>query len=233
MISRLVTNGCSYMAYHHKGGGTEDLAEKLKIENFDSLAKNSACNSRILRTTLRDLYSTNQPTFYVVGITFVHRYELTVLNTPDFDGRWQSFNGINSCITDNFHDQVTLKDLENFSRSWNNIIYDVELFEDLVFRLLSLIDAAQNLGHRVLVFNTAEHLVDYFVDDKKFDILDSRKQFVHKLKWKSIPWQFAQGAQWPAEDQQYTENCRHVQPGDHKWLNEYLCNYIDEYKILE
>lgn len=221
------------MAYHHKGGGTKDLAEKLKIQNFDSLAKNSVCNSRILRTTLRDLYSANQPTLYVVGITFVHRYELTVLDTPDFDGRWQSFNGTINWIADNYHDQVTLKDLENFSKAWNNIIYDVELFEDLVFRLLSLIDAAQNLGHRVLVFNTAEHLVDYFIDDKKFDILDDRKEFVYKLKWKSIPWQFAQGAQWPAEDQQYTENCRHVQPGDHKWLNEYLCNYIDDYKILQ
>lgn len=233
MINRLVTNGCSYMAYHHKGGGTKDLAKKLNIENFYSLAKNSVCNNRILRTTLRDLYSSKQPTLYIIGITFVHRYELTVLDTPDFDGRWQSFNGTNNWIADNYHDQVTLKDLENFSRAWNNITYDVELFEDLVFRLLALIDAAQNLGHRMLVFNTAEHLVDYFIDDKKFDILDDRKEFVHRLKWKSIPWQFEQGAQWPAEDQQYPENCRHVSPGDHKWLNEYLCKYIDEHKILE
>jgi hypothetical protein len=45
-----------------------------------------------------------------------------VLDTPNFDGRWQSFNGIYNSLSDDYHNQVTLMDLENFSRAWNNII---------------------------------------------------------------------------------------------------------------
>jgi len=232
MINRLVTNGCSYMAYHHKGGGTLDLANKLNITSFNSLAKNSVCNNRILRTTLRDLYSTTVPTLYIIGITFVHRYELTVLDNPGIDGRWQSFNGTHNSMNPEYHDQVSLKDLENFSRAWNNIIYDIELFEDLTFRLMSIVDAANRLGHKILVFNTAEHLADYFIEDSKFDILKTKIELIQGLKWKSIPWQFEQGAKWPQEDEVYPENCRHVQPGDHAWLNKFLIKYIDQYKIL-
>jgi len=229
-IDRLVTNGCSFMAYHASGDGHKDLAESLDISSYSSLAENSVCNSRILRTTLRDMYSTDARTLYVIGITFVHRYELTVLNTSGVDGRWKSFNGLHNSMHSSYHDNVVLTDLDRFSKAWNNIIYDVDLFEDLIFRLLSLIDAAKHIGHKILVFNTAEHLVDH-LDYSQFENLD-RKEIVDRLFWRSIPWQFEQGAAWPQEDEIYPANCRHVRPGDHKWLNEFLINYINQHNIL-
>lgn len=232
MINRLIVNGCSYMAYYDKGGGTKELADKLSMTSYDSLAKNSVCNSRILRTTLRDMYSACEPTLYVVGTTFVHRFELTTLDHAEEDGLWQSFNGHTINLTDNRRAEITDSDLESYNRAWNNIMYDNELFEDLVYRVCSLVGAAKNLGHRMLVFNTAEHLVDY-IDSSKYKMLDNKSEIIGKLFWRSIPWQQAQGAQWPKEDAGYPKNCRHVQPGDHKWLNEFLINYINHHKLLE
>lgn len=232
MFDRLVLNGCSYMAYYHKGGGTADLCQQLNIKKQQSLAKNSVCNSRIIRTTLRDMYSADEPTFYVIGITFVHRFELTTLACSTDDGHWNSFNGLTVHQFEPRHSQVTDDDLEHFNRAWNNIMYDKELFGDLVYRICSLVDAAKHLGHRILVFNTAEHVVD-FVDFSKYSVLENKKEIVDKLYWRSVPWQFEQGATWPREDEVYPENCRHVAPGDHKWLNKFLINYIDQYKILQ
>jgi hypothetical protein len=104
---------------------------------------------------------------------------------------------------------------------------------DLQWRLLSLIDTLHYNQHRVVIFNTAEHGVDYWlVDNPKFDPIRKRKEVIDGLLWRSIPWQLNQGARWPTEDEIYPWDCRHVTPGDHKWLNEFLVNYINNNNIL-
>jgi hypothetical protein len=60
-----------------------------------------------------------------------------------------------------------------------------------------------------------------------------RKEIIQGFKWRSIPWQFDQGAAYLEEDQKYPWNCRHVAPGDHQYLNDFLYNYIQEHKILQ
>ena len=89
MIDRLVVNGCSYMHYYATGSGHIDLAQQLEIPVAESLAMNGSCNSRIIRSTLRDCYTTQQSTVYVIGLTFFHRYELTVRqdNPTNIDGQ--------------------------------------------------------------------------------------------------------------------------------------------------
>jgi hypothetical protein len=234
MINRLVVNGCSYMNYYDQGGGTADLAQQLNMNTHLSLAKNSVCNARIFRTTLRDIYSAVEPTLYVIGITFVFRFELTVLNQSGEDGRWVSFNTNNRTpwVAENFHNQVSEKNLADYVRSWHMIMKTDDLFEDLVYRVCSLVDTAKNLGHKILVMNTAEHIVD-FVDYSKYHMLNDKKEIVDRLMWRSIPWQFEQGASWPPEDEVYPDNCRHVRPGDHQWLNKFLIDYIDQNNITK
>lgn len=234
MINRLVVNGCSYINYYDQGGGTADLARQLNIQTHQSLAKNSVCNSRILRTTLRDMYSATEPTLYVIGITFVFRFELTVFEHAGDDGRWHSFNTTNHNpgLSENFHNQVTDKNLSDYARSWHMIMKTQDLFDDLVYRMCSLVDTAKTLGHKILVLNTAEHIVD-FVDFDKYQWLEHKKEIVDRLIWRSIPWQFAQGARWPPEDEIYPDNCRHVRPGDHQWFNKFLIDYIDQYHITK
>lgn len=234
MIQRLCINGCSYMNYYHQGGGTSDLAARLQMTNHLSLSKNSVCNNRILRTTLRDIYSTNVPTFYVLGMTFTNRYELTLLEQPSDDGCWVSCNGhILTGVSKEYKAEATVSNINNFAKSYVSLMNGKDLLEDLMYRLMCLIDAAQNKSHKILIFNTAEHSVDYYINETKFDLFRQRKEIINGFNWRSIPWQFEQGASYPIEDEQYPADCRHVTPGEHHWLNEFLTNYISEYKILE
>lgn len=234
MIQRLCINGCSYMNYYHQGGGSSDLAARLQLTEYKSLAKNSVCNSRILRTTLRDMYSTDVPTLYILGTTFINRYELTLLEQATDDGNWVSCNGSQiTLIPRDYTPGVTLTDINNFAKAHVNLMNGKDLLEDLMYRLRSTIDAAKNKSHRILIFNTAEHAVDYYLHEPQFDLFRQCKEIINGFKWRSIPWQFEQGATYPPEDEQYPADCRHVSLGDHSWLNEFLTNYIQEHKILK
>ena len=88
-VNHLVVNGCSYMEAYAQGHGQVDLAERLGIATSESLAIGGSANTRIIRTTLKHSYQTTQPTFYVVGMTFLSRLEIPILeNQTEFEGRW-------------------------------------------------------------------------------------------------------------------------------------------------
>lgn len=223
------------MHHYVQGNGHYDLAAGLNITNVDSLAINGSCNSRIIRSTLRDCYTTNQSTLYVIGLTFFHRFELSIrTGDPEPDGKWVSFTGVglNSMFQD-YEENITKKELETYEKLQAKFLQCKEVGMDLQWRILSLIDTLHYCGHRVVIFNTAEHGVDYWlINNPKFDPVRKRKEIIDGLMWRSIPWQFEQGARWPQEDEIYPADCRHVVPGDHKWLNEFLVNYIKSNDIL-
>ena len=235
MIQRLITNGCSYMRYHADGNGEHDLASQLGIPNVESLAMHGSCNSRIIRSTLRDCYTTTQPTLYVIGVTFFHRYELTIRKgNPEPDGKWVSFNGVfGSSMFHDYEENITKKELTTYETLHTKFLEIQDAGMDLQWRLLSLIDTLHYNRHRVIIFNTAEHGVDYWlVGNPKFDPVRKRKEVIDGLLWRSIPWQLTQGAQWMLGDEIYPWDCRHIIPGDHKWLNEFLVSYVNNNNIL-
>jgi hypothetical protein len=237
MINRLVVNGCSYMNYYANGNGHIDLAQKLNIGNSDSLAVNGSCNSRIIRTTLKDSYSAQEPTLYIVGTTFLTRYELPAASgRPESDGKWISFSGAGTSIGNkNFDDYFTKENLSRFSDLYNKFtaLGLPDLAQHLMYSMTSMIDSLKSRGHKIVVFNTAEHTVEYYLQEKCFDLFRAYREIIGEFQWRSIPWQFEQGAPYPPEDEQYPADCRHVAPGGHSWLNEFLTNYIKEHKILE
>jgi len=235
---RLVINGCSYMKSYAAGNGHGDLASRLNIREYQSLAEYGSCNNRIIRTTLRDSVVNPAPTLYVIGVTFVSRYELPVNQDRDnLDGKWLSFTTAGSVNppTAIIDPCVSKKDLESYQDIWLKInLASVDEFaEDLQYRLLSMCDSLNHRGHGCIVFNTAEAVLDYVLDQDKFQPMKSRREIIGGLAWRSIPWQFDQGAAWSPEDQHHDRNCRHVAPGQHQWLNQYLTNYIQEHTILQ
>lgn len=235
MIQRLVVNGCSYMHYYAQGNGHSDLARQLDIPHSESLAMNGSCNSRIIRTTLRDCYNTSEPTLYVIGLTFFHRYELSIRKEiPEPDGKWVSFTNFGSSMFHDYEEHITNQDLLRYYELYNKFTYLSEIAFDLQWRLLSLIDTLHYHNHRIVIFNTAENGIKYwFVDNPRFDLLRQRQEIVHGLEWRSIPWQLEQGARWPEADKEYPWDCRHVIPGDHQWLNEFLIDYINTNGIID
>jgi len=226
------------MQHYAKGNGHGDLAAQLGIQLYHSLAGPGSCNNRIIRTTLRDSFVNTKPTLYVIGLTFLSRYELPVnLDRTELDGKWLSFTTQGSinppgAIIDPC---VSKKDLDLYRDIWLriNLASVDEWAEDLQYRLLSMCDSLHSRGHGCIVFNTADSVLDYVLDQPEFFPLKSRGEIIHGLKWKSIPWQFDQGATWPPEDEHHDRNSRHVDVGQHQWLNQYLTNHIQVNKIVQ
>ena len=245
MINRLVVNGCSYMDTYASGKGHVDLASLLNISTAESIAQSGCNNSRILRTTLKDSYITNEPTLYVVGMTFISRNEVPILkymehDAPEtsFEGRWT--NPQNQLFRDKWEDFWTDDDTELFIKIKlkEELLSLVDRTEDLMYRLLSMIADLESRNHKVVVYQQAD--TSYFseLSTPRLSLFKSKKNFIGSFAWPAIIWQHDQGV--PIKDQNYAsqygtppDHIRHRREGEHQLLNEYLTDYIKEHKILD
>jgi len=162
-MDRLVVNGCSYMHVYAKGSGHRDLANELDIKTAVDLSQSGCANGRILRTTLKDSYN-NEPSLYVLGMTFISRSEAPILdllygedNETSFEGKWT--NPQNQLFQNRWSKHWSQKDTDDFV----NLKLKEEVFslldrtEDLMFRMCALIDSLRSRGHRVIVFQQADN----------------------------------------------------------------------------
>jgi hypothetical protein len=227
--TRLAVNGCGYMVGYAHGNGHIDLATMLKINNTASLAKSDSSNDRIIRTTLKDSYSTAQPTLYIIGLSFLGRMELPVQQIPDqFEGRWFSFQ--------NSENKKFLKDIVLSLSEFESVLaikHKAEAesiedrLEDLMYKLLAMVDSLQSRGHTAIVFNTADDLIVPYLAMEKFKLLQN-SAVIQGLAWKSVDYQFKNGVQTSRYDQQNNtpDNMKHPDPGAHRVLNDFLLAYL-------
>jgi hypothetical protein len=237
---QLVVNGCSYMHAYMIGGGHNDLAKLLNINNAINLAVSGSANARIIRTTLKHSYLTTKPTFYLVGITFIRRDDLPILEvTDEFEGRWT--NPQNQDFADrwqfNWKQQDTV-DYVRLKEKWEVFAAEDQL-EDLQYRLITMVNDLKSRGHAVLVYQQADDVYRQFVDSEKFKLLAESKNIIDSLAWRAVPWQHEQGV--PGTDywgdakrlSQVPPELVHPKDGCHQALNDFLVKYIKENKILE
>jgi hypothetical protein len=243
------------MESYANGGGHRDLAENLGIEKYSSLAIGGSANSRILRTTLKHSYQTNEPTFYVLGMTFIGRTEIPILKyAPDemenssFEGRWT--NPQNQKFANRWEHFWTEKDTEKFV----DIRLKAELYslldrtEDLMYQILAVISDLSARGHAVLIYQQADDSVmlpqyqdssESIIDSTRLQLLSSRPNILKGFRWQAIQWQHQQGVpempngDWKTVYGDAAPEIRHRAAGHHHQLNEYLINYVKQYKILE
>lgn len=235
MIKQIVANGCSYMDEYCQGLGHVDLGNRLGIYKAQKLALTGCANDRIIRSTLKHSYATEIPTLYIIGITFMSRWELPINdNGTAFEGRWINPQAIYSKVkwqpwwTE--ADTITFKDLKFKSVS----LAEPDQLEDLMYRLISMLHDLRSRGHQAVIYNQADAAIPELTKDSKFELLFSEPSFVNALNWLAIPWQQQQGATtktYPLGDKPPPE-FRHILRGNHSYLNTYLTNYIQEHKIL-
>lgn len=233
-MTRLVSNGCSYMATFGRGNGHVDLAARLNIKNSASLAIDGSCNSRIIRTTLKDSYQTKEKTLYVLGLTFLSRGELPINAKEDpFEGRWlstQHFQFPNNNKVASYWTEANSKkymDLKNRTE-----IFTVEdRLEQLMYSLLGMIGDLLHRGHQVLVFRQPDDVYDSELDSSKFALLKNCVNIVDGLKWAAIPWQVDNNVKFSPEDIKHASGIRHVLPGEHDPLNKFLVEYINKHAL--
>lgn len=233
-MKELVVNGCSYMHAYAQGGGHYDLAEQLGIPTAASLAISGSANNRIIRSTIKHSYATAQPTFYVLGMTFLSRDELPILQPPnELEGRWT--NPQNQDFKDRWQYGWTPRDTEqyvNLKLKWESHSIKDRL-EDLQYRILSMINDVCSRGHKILVFQQADNIYQSYLTSPAFQPLQDCKMVVDKFAWRAT--QFQHEHDVPTIDYSsgsVPKDMQHPAPGHHQVLNKFLTNYIKEHKIL-
>lgn len=242
-IEQLVVNGCSYMESYAFGDGHIDLAERLNIKtpagtaNAVSLAIGGSANSRILRTVHKHSYAPGYNTLYVLGLTFVSRLEIPILDDRhEFEGRWT--NPQNQRFQNRWMCNWTLKDNDQFIDLKLKYESDsiLDRTEDLMYRVLATIDSIKMRGHRILVYQQADNLYQEILDDPRFNPMRSRPEIIDSLAWRAVAWQHEKGVQptiYGPGHPYVPPDMVHPAPGHHQKLNEFLTDYIKEHKILE
>lgn len=240
MIDNLVVNGDSYMEVYAGGGGHVDLAQRLGISRSQSLAIGGSADSRIIRTTLKHSYLVNEPTFYVLGVGFLSRWEVPVLKNEyegSFEGRWTNPQNqdYQNQWEHNWNEKLTkqLIDLKLASD-----VYSVpDRLEDLMYRLLAMIESLHSRGHRVLIYQQADDIYQRYLDHDNFLRLKNNPVFIGGLAWRAVPYQHQKGVTVAKEVAHAAyavpDEIKHPASGQHHIINEFLHNYIVEYKILQ
>lgn len=238
MITQLVVNGCSYMETYATGQGHTDLAQRLLILKAESLAIGGSANSRIIRTTLKHSYQTTEPTFYVLGMTFLSRNEIPILQEKhEFEGRWT--NPQNQAFKDRWSYDWNQKDTDKYvDLKLKSEIHSIDdRLDDLQYRIMSMIADLHSRGHRVLIFQQADTLYqEHFIQATEFDLFRSTPVIIGGYAWRAVAWQHEQGVEktvYMPPNPSVPPDMIHPAPGAHNILNTYLVEYIHAHKILD
>lgn len=235
MIQHLVVNGCSYTHSYAAGNGHKDLAQRLNIPNADSIAISGSANSRILRTTLKHSYQA-PPTLYVLGMTFLSRLEIPICEPDnDFEGRW--VNPQNQEFSYRWQTGWNKKESDQFvDTKLKTEVYSIlDRTEDLMYRIISTIESLQSRRHKVLVYQQADNLYASYLNNPRLQLFQ-RKEIIGSFGWRSVAWQAEQGVPpkiYPPGSPYVPPDMNHPEVGKHHILNEFLTNYIKEFKILQ
>ena len=106
---------------------------------------------------------------------------------------------------------------------------ETEVLFNTVFLYTSMIDTILNNGHQVIVFNTAETTFKRYYHSGNLKFLERYKNIVDKFNWYSNSYQLSKGAKTSNEDigRDMPSIYKHIAPGEHKHLNEFLYDYIN------
>lgn len=238
MIQNLVVNGCSYMETYVAGGGHRDLAHQLNIPQCSSLAIGGSANSRIIRTTLKHSYQATEPTFYLLGMTFLSRLELPILYqdpTQEFEGTWT--NPQNQQFRSRWMPQWSDQDTEQWVKLKlkSEVFSIVDRLEDLMYRMLSLQASLTSRGHRVLMYQQADNIYQEYLDDFRLHLFKNNPGIKDGFEWRSIAWQHMHDVakiEYPEGNQYVPPEMTHPKPGHHLMINTHLTHYIKQCKLL-
>ena len=247
MIEQVVANGCSYQESYVQGHGHTDLSQRFGCRS-DSLTISGSANTRILRTTLKHSYETDYKTLYLIGLTFISREELPILRYDHkanptsqdiWEGAWtnpqnQQFN------KDRYNkgwDNTSLKQWIVFREAYEYHTL-IDRVENLMYLMLAVIDSLTARGHSCIIYQQADEWWPGMTRQQtdRIRLLDNNKHIIGGFKWCAVREQHRAGVKYQS-DVQYREGhdidpeIRHRQPGEHKWLNDYLEDYIRQHEL--
>ena len=243
MFGQLVVNGDSYMDAYARGNGHIDLGQRLGINQCHNLAIGGSPNSRLIRTTLKHSYSAVEPTFYIIGLGFLSRWEVPILDIDDnsFEGRWT--NPQNQEFSHHWQIEWGRKDTEQLIKlKLNADIHSIlDRLEDLMYNLLSLAQNLYSRGHGILIYQQADNIYQQLLNHPRVSLLKNNPVFVDGLAWRAVSWQLSHGVppmKYTNESSTITQvyhvpdDMHHPESGCHDLLNTFLVDYIKNNQLI-
>jgi hypothetical protein len=221
------------MEAYSSGQGHEDLAARLNIPTAESLAIGGSANSRILRTTVKHSYQSDCPTVYVLGMTFLSRLEIPILeNQSEFEGRWT--NPQNQQLKQHWQYGWTDQETQQFiDIKLKSEIYSIlDRIEDLMYRMLSTVSDLRSRGHQVLMYQQADDLYLDLLENSRLKLFKTVANIVDGYAWRAVPWQLNNGVP-PMPRSGAPIEIQHPAPGYHQKLNEFLVDYVIAHGLLQ
>ena len=240
MITDLVTNGCSYMHTYIEGNGHADLANRLNLKATDISISGSA-NSRIIRTTLKHSYETDNKCLYVLGMTFISREELPICRYDPgiyptvhdiWEGAWT--NPQNQHFGKNRWKDWTDNDTKHwvlFREKYESGTI-VDRIENLMYQMLAMIDSLTSRGHNCIIYQQADKWWDGMMPDDydRVQLLE-HENIICNFKWCAVREQHLTGTPYVPGEEHIEAEMRHRMSGEHGWLNDYLETYIRKHEL--
>lgn len=224
------------MEAYASGSGHIHLAKQLNIPCAESLALGGSANSRIIRSTLKHSYQTTQPTFYVLGMTFLSRLEIPILeNQSEFEGRWT--NPQNQQYQSKWQHGWTQQDTDLFVelKLKSEVFSILDRTEDLMYRILSMIQDLQSRGHQILIYQQADNLYQQLLSDPRLAGFNKTPNIIGGYAWRAVPWQLQNGV--PPMDygqtpkHQVPDEIKHPASGHHHKLNQFLIDHVRSWQL--
>ena len=230
-VDRVVLNGCSYM--WDLSSKLDKFAQVLAITHTKNLVVTGSCNSRIIRTTIKDSYTTSIPSLYVIGLSFLGRTELPISAVDDsFERSWMSLqNSVPHNAT--YNDAWAKKDTETFiNLKLKSELYSIsDRLEDLIYILVSLINDFKSIGHQIVIFRQANDVYCNLFQEKRFNLFQ-QPEIVQGLQWGALLWQFENGAIPDPRDDSLELDIRHVLNDQNDNLLHFLSSYIVDQQFV-
>ena len=109
----------------------------------------------------------------------------------------------------------------------------VDRIENLMYQMLSMIDSLTQRGHSCIIYQQADHWWYGMLPEEfnRIRLLEDHKNIIGDFTWCAVREQHQAGVKYISDEEHVEAELRHRQPGEHKWLNTYLEQYIRQHEL--
>jgi hypothetical protein len=128
----LLINGCSFAKVW--SAPSDNFLKNIGVTSFKNISQVATGVQRLTRSTIEWIAQNDKPTYVILCLPFVHRWELSVSDKEDVvDGKWLPLQIKELIPNKNISDLVDYNDLKKLSDLYYKCIPDIRTYWDKAF----------------------------------------------------------------------------------------------------
>lgn len=237
-MKTLLINGCSF---GHFWTPSQEFITKLGCDKVTNLSKVGTSFQRTCRSTVEWIAQNGKPNLVLIPITFSHRWELALnLDEDDIDGSWVPLQNSNF-LSDTYNLQdSSIDDVKKLVDMYYKVIPTIKTYWDRMFTDIITFSAfLEQQGIPYLMWDMCngfdkEHLNIHIKPYKAFHKIDliAKNPRVIDL-WKFCGNRFMRDTMEDAVKSKTPECSHHHGPEQHRHLEKYIVDYMQNNLLLQ